>query len=191
MRYVLIAAIVAGLGVVGGAEPKEPAFTSKTFQDILGRVMKRDKDTDAILLIKPKEDAPSAPYGLEFSIRPARDENSVNIVIYRNAKVEWIYERYLLKADDAIRKELQNQKKLVAAEEKAHKQYVEEQTKRIPELTGGKLKYGMSREQVESVMGKPNSTNEAQLAGSFGLSYPDMNLWFTDERLVEVRLTKK
>jgi hypothetical protein len=194
MRYVLIAAIVAGFGVVGGAEPKDPAYTSKTFQDILGRVITRDKDTDAILLVKRKEDAPAAPYpySLRFSIRADQEGNgNVDIVIHGDVKWDKTYERYFLKADDAIRKELGNQKKLEAAKEMAHKKYVEEQTKRIHELTGGKLKYGMSREQVEAVMGKPSRFEDAQ--ASFGLFYPGMVLWFSNsgEGLDDVRLTKK
>ena len=194
MRYVLIAAIVAGLGVVGGAEPKEPAFTSKTFQDILGRVMQRDKETGAILVVKPKEDAPAAPWGqtgLRLSIAPGFDGSNVEIRIYYKGMGERIYELYLLKADDAIRVELGNQEKLAAVREKAHQKYVEEQTKRIAELTGGKLKYGMSRQQVEAVMGKPSEFKEAQAGGSFGLSYPGMLLWFSDKRLDEVTMTKK
>jgi hypothetical protein len=193
MRYVLIAAIVAGLGAVGGAESKETAFTSKTFQDILGRVMQRDKETGAILLVKPKEDAPPAPWGLNglsLSIA-ALDRNNVEIRIYYKGMGERTYELYLLKADDAIRVELGNQEKLAAVRERAHQKYVEEQTKRIAELTGGKLKYGMSRQQVEAVMGKPSEYKEAQAGGSFGLSYPGMLLWFSAERLDEVTLTKK
>ena len=191
MRYVLIAAIVAGLGAVGGAKPKEPAFTSKTFQDILGRVMQRDKETGAILRVKAKEDAPAPhPYGLEFTIR-AEEKDVVSIVIDGGVMNNRTYERYLLKADDAIRKELGNQEKLAAVREKAHQKYVEEQTKQVPELTGGKLKYGMSRQQVEAVIGKPNEFKEGQAAGSFELSYPGMDLWFWDQHLDKVRLTKK
>lgn len=169
----------------------QPEFVSQTFKEIQSRVIRRDANSGAILEVKVKEDSPKLGFGLNFSI--AEDAGDVVIVLSRNLKTgDGVYEKYRLRMDDALRQELQNQKKLKELLAAQEKKYREAQTKKIAELTGGQLKFGMSFTAVEAIKGKaPKGLFGAAEFGTFTWIYPDMKLRFVRESLNDVELTKQ
>lgn len=166
-------------------EPVKPAKKaaseprSATFTDILRRVSLRDKDSGAILSVRTKEDSPGRGRGdLAFRISPSRDEKSVEIELTVQSKTRVVYEAYQLAIDPAIRAELaklelmEKQQAARAVKEQA------EQTERIARLSAGKLRRGMTREEVIAAWGEPSEFISATQAGSFILKYPGFILRF-------------
>ena len=174
-----------------GHAAETPKFQSKTFQDILARVARRDKDSGAIIAVGIKPDAPLLGSQLNFSIDELPHEKAVVIVLFRNLKAgDGVYEKYRLREDDAIAQELCNQKKLVADNLARHRKFEERQTQKIQKLTKGTLKFGMNEEEVRKIKGEPTRVDSAQAAGSSTMVYPDMKLWFDNFRLQGVEINK-
>ncbi|MEW6359981.1 MAG: hypothetical protein AB1696_26830 [Planctomycetota bacterium] len=193
MRAIWLAVIVGLCGICAGAE--ETKSVSPTFQDILSRVTQRDKESGAILEVKPKPDAPPLRIGsgLELSFQEGREGNEVEVVLtHRGWKLgDRVYETYRLKTDDAIRQEILNQKRYQERQAELETKRHEGQRKKIAELTHGKLIYGMTPAEVEAVKGKPDHQADAQAVGTFLWDYPDMGLFFTAGRLDDVKLKQK
>jgi hypothetical protein len=153
----------------------EPAQTpSPTFADILSRVVLRDKDSGAILTVKMKEDAPQhgSRSELNFKMEEKPGDQSVVIELSPPSMVSDVCEQYQLQIDPSIREEL-DKLKLMQKQgvEKAIKMK-KEQTERIEKLSDGKLKYGMTEQEVIAVLGKPKGEFRGyQHAGRFRLEY--------------------
>lgn len=194
MKTISLVAVVALLTVcrVGqAAEP--PKFVSATFQDILSRVMRRDAGSGAIMEVKAKEDAPQLPFGLNFTVEETPHQNEVVVVIWRNLKTDGVYEKYRLKMDDAIQQELRNQKRFHELQKEREKKALEERAKKIEQLTGAKLRYGMTPKEVEVINGKPPIVETIKPRGAAGLPfdafiwvYPNLNLHFYSGMLTDV-----
>ena len=88
---------------------------SPTFAEILTRVAERDKDTGAILTVKPRVDAPPRNFGLDFSMTEVPFAGEVVIIVEERLKSgDGVFEKYRLTIDDAITKELANRKRYAA-----------------------------------------------------------------------------
>lgn len=92
-----------------------------------------------------------------------------------------IYERYKLMIDASIRAELDKLK--VMREQAAVKaaKLRKERTERIEKLTDGKLRYGMTRQEVIAAWGEPKAPAPGpgyQQAGRFDMEYKDYTLQF-------------
>lgn len=155
---------------------EEPKFVSTTFQDIQSRVTQRDGESGAILFVKAKVDAPSE-HLLNFSI----EQHSYEAVIVLSLKLltDGVYEKYHLRLDDAMREEIQKQKRLKELQAERIAKSVVEQKKEITELSGGKLSYGMSYKQVVKAIGKPDKDDVDQSDKYLKAFYPGMALFFT------------
>lgn len=166
---------------------EETKYVSSTFQEIQKRA-NRDPECGAIISVQCKEDAPRHDYPLDFSIDKAPGDEVIIVLSINLLAGDGVYEKYLLRIDDAIRQELQNQERLkkVQAERKA--KAIEESKKKINEISGGKLSYGMSLEDVTAVKGKPVKVEQWQAYGAFTAIYPDMKLFFWETRLANIEL---
>jgi hypothetical protein len=110
MRIFLMMALLGLINLAYAAE--EPKFVSKTFQETQSRVMRRDAECGAILKVKVKEDAPEILSDLDFSIKEVPNANEAVIKLSRKRMSgDGVYEMYYLRVDDAMRQELQNQKR--------------------------------------------------------------------------------
>ena len=104
-------------------------FVSPTFDEILTRMTKRDEKTGAILTVKRKTDAPqnqatiaNALPDLNFSITQTDDGKNVVITLSSQiGDVETVYERYILRLNVAMRRELNFQKLYQDAQKTASK----------------------------------------------------------------------
>ena len=102
---------------------------SPTFAEILTRVAKRDEATGAIITVRRKTDAPQNQAGtanilpdLNFSLTETDDGKNVIIVLSDKIGAGAnVYERYILRMDNAMRKELNLQKQMQAAQKTAPK----------------------------------------------------------------------
>jgi hypothetical protein len=93
-----------------------PKTVSPTFADLLTRVTRRDKETGAILEVRAKDDAPRRNFGLTFSISEVPYAGEAVVVVAEELKAgDGVFEKYRLRIDDAIRQELDNQKRYAAA----------------------------------------------------------------------------
>lgn len=183
--------VLLGLANVAQATD-EPKFVSKTFQEIQSRVLRRDAESGAILQVKVKEDAPQLSFGLDFTIEEMPDGRDAIVVLSRNLKAgDGVYEKYLLRLDDALRQELQNQKRVKELRVERNTKNIEEQKKKITELSGGKLSYGMSLEEVVKVKGQPQNVHSWQAAGAFIAIYPGMSLDFWAMKLTRAELARE
>lgn len=170
----------------------EPKFVSKTFLEIQSRVLRRDAESGAILQVKVKEDAPRLSFGLDFTIDEIPNDREAIVVLSRNLKAgDGVYEKYRLRLDDALRQELKNQKRLKELEVERSAKNIEEQKKKITELSDGKLSYGMSLEEVVKVKGQPQKVRSWQAAGAFTAIYPDMGLDFWAMKLTRAELARE
>jgi hypothetical protein len=151
---------VLGEGPVPTATTVHTAYVSVTFQNILSRVVARDKETNAITKVAPKEDAPQNQSDLDFSITQDTTREEVRVVVSEHTMIGRTYEQYLLRMDDAIREELKKANRLRAALARKENERIDQQNKKIGELTGGRLRYGMSQNEVEGAMGKPDKVVE-------------------------------
>jgi hypothetical protein len=164
---------------------EEPNFVSATFQDILARVVRRDKDSQAIVTVKRKADAPQSGT-LNFSIvQVPHDENEAVVTLSINLKAgDGVYEKYRLKIDEAIRRELNNQKRMADLERERLVKEFEQRKKNIVELSGGTLREGMTLEEVVKVKGQPKQIEPIVYGGAmarlpeFKAIYADMEIIF-------------
>lgn len=190
MKRFLLCAVVGLFAMSDVAQAAEaPKFVSATFKEILSRVIRRDKDSQAILRVKGKEDA-KKDLGLSFSISeildtPRHDEAYVTLRVNLKAG-DGVYERYRLRIDSAVRQELNNQNRMVAlARERSIKEFARKRQE-IVDRSGGTLTYGMTLEEVIKVKGQPEKVElvvskglAAMLRGSqITASYPDMKITF-------------
>jgi hypothetical protein len=169
-------------------------FVSATFQDILARVVDRHHKTGAIFSVKAKQDAPEVSVSLSFSIEAVPQHNEVIITLSENlGKRQRIYEQYRLKVDKATQRELDNWARYKQMVEDNRKEREKAQSERIQKLTGGKLKFGMSTQEVIAIKGQPLPEQRPRLRAydGFTMIYPDMKLEFVDSRLDDVRLTQE
>ncbi len=195
MKIMSLVAVAALLTVCRAGQATEPPkFVSATFQDILSRVIRRDKDSEAIMEVKAQKDAPQRVSGLNFTIEEQPSQNEVVVVIWRNLKTSGgVYENYCLIMDDAIREELRNQKRFQELQKERITKALEERAKKIEQLTEGKLKYGMTPDEVAAIKGKPAAVDEIEPRGAAGLPfnafiwiYPNLKLHFYGGILVDV-----
>jgi hypothetical protein len=183
------------IGLLFAVPPPAPGQeVSRTFADILSRVIQRDKDSGAILRVNPKADAPQeGKMALSFSMKEhasandAKVERSVVIELATVAKNRQVYERYLLVMDEKMQAELAKLELLRQQTVEKEKQQAQEQARQIKELTNDKLHRGMTEEEVIAVLGKPQERNLAQAVGNFGLAYENYSLFFRKNRLAEIQ----
>jgi hypothetical protein len=181
-------ALLLGLACTVSAA-KDAPFVSKTFQEIQSRVESRDPESRAILQVKTKEDAPQVYGHLSFSIVKDVNADEVAIRLYRPFKRHVIYEEHLLRVDDAIRQELENQQRHLKVTAERTARDFEEQKKQIAEYSGGLLSYGMSPEEVVKIKGEPERVLDfamvAQLQppNTFIALYADMALHYRGGKL--------
>ncbi|KAF0250037.1 MAG: hypothetical protein FD167_562 [bacterium] len=189
LQVIVLINLLIFSNIVQAAEDK---FVSVTFQDILNRVIGRDKESGAILEIKVKEDSPQLNFGLSFNIEEVPNQNEVIIILYRNLKAgDGVYEKYRLRIDDAICRELENQKYFYQLQTEHKKKFQENLTKKITELTKGVLEYGIPCSKVQTIKGKAISIlASAAAAGNFTWVYPDIKLHFVGGTLQDVELIK-
>src|ERR1039458_6097061 len=164
------------------------------FNEILRRIPRRDPESHAILQVRPRQ-GPGVPQDLwaNFRIQELASSNEVRITLW-SAKMssDVIWETHTLTIDDAIRKELENQRRHKTIVAEREKRQAESSAKRIDELTGGKLKYGMTLQEVKAVMGEPTYPRRlAQYAGHFRVDYPDVSLVFQRIRLSDAAARKE
>src|SRR5262245_15579675 len=165
----------------------EPSFVSRTFAEILERVSERDSESGAILTVQPKDDSPRINYGLSFSMTKVPGANEVVIQLGIALKSgDGVYERYHLRMDDAMRKELALLEKHAEVQKKRAAAAVTNATAKIETVTRGKVRYGMMRDEVEKILGKPKEFVSAQAFGSFSLVYPTYRLGFWMNGLLSV-----
>lgn len=175
-------AIVLGAATCGPSPAAAPQpKVSQTFAEILTRVVARDKDSGAILRVKMKADAPQVLHGeLLFEMHEEPNTDSVVIQFSTQTMTLNVYEMYRLVVDQNIREELANLKLMQAQGVEKARQLQQEQAARIERLTNGKLKYGMTREEVIAVLGQPKAQPPGpgfQEAGRFTLEY---NAYYLD-----------
>lgn len=169
-----------------------PKYVSATFQEILGRVESREKESGAIMTVKPRADAPRLGFGLRFSLVKEKDGDTISLSLERRWMTHIdVFERYLLRIDDAIREELGKQEKLRLLTIERERQYLEAGKQHIDKLLQGKLHAGMSREEVEKVIGKPEALESAQAAGYLSMIYPGFTLYFHPSGLVDAVARKE
>jgi hypothetical protein len=164
----------------------EPSFVSRTFAEILERVSERDSESGAILTVQPKDDSPRINYGLSFSMTKVPGDEVVIQLEIALKSGDGVYERYRLRMDDAMRKELALLEKHAEVQKKRAAAAVSEATAKIEKVTRGKVRYGMTRDEVETILGKPKEVVSAQAAGSISLVYPTYRLGFWMNRLQSV-----
>jgi hypothetical protein len=188
-----IAMLCLLIGTIGNLHADEPPkYVSATFQEILSRVDYRDKESGAILSVKPKSDAPRLGYGVQFSIRKEEDDDVVSIVMERRLMTHVdVFERYLLRIDDAIREELGKQERFQQLAAERQRQYLEAGKQHIETVTHGKLHAGMSPSQVITLLGKPETTMVEQAVGYCSLMYGAYTLYFHPSGLVDAVIRKE
>jgi hypothetical protein len=174
-------------------EAAQPRKVSRTFADLLVRVVQRDKDSGAILRVKPKDDAPPpGKMDLHFSMQERPDytgggvERSVVIELSTPTMDRQVYERYILVIDEKMQAELAKLKTMKQQAVEEEKRQAREQAERIKELTNGKLQFGMTEGEVIAALGKPKERYLAQAMGNFGLTYESYSLFFRQNRLAEI-----
>lgn len=173
---------------------EKPQYTSVTFQDILSRVALRDETSDAILTVKSKDDCALQDSYLNFSIKQDRDGDIVIQLYVNNMINNSIYESYRLQIDNAMQIELDKQKRYQEVQEERAKEWQAKRAKDIEQLTGGKLKLGMTEEQVKAVKGEPVTTEQpvvqSILSDAIIWVYPDMKIYFQHGTLQDVEAVK-
>ncbi|WP_437227433.1 hypothetical protein SH661x_000347 [Planctomicrobium sp. SH661] len=187
---------------------REPAYVSRTFQDIQDRVITRDPETKAILRVRTAFDAPAVTE-LSFKIIPIpadhlavyrgllgetkglieipHDGEAIVTLSREDSPGKGIYEQYRLRLDDALREELKNQERYQQLRRERQIEGLKKITEDIERLSGGKLRYGMTVGEVEAIKGKPLKVNIWMQAGSFDLIYQDIQLNFHMSRLSHIR----
>jgi hypothetical protein len=175
-------AIVMLLACIDAPAAEPPEFVSATYQDILARVVERDKSTGAILTVKARSDSLGAR--LHFSIEEARPEDEVVVVLSWNNKInDGVYEKYRLRTDRALRDELAKQKAYMREATVRGQQAREEQARAVDLATGGRLQMGMPQGDVERIQGKPLRIEHGLVAAALSDDaiwvYPELRLHFS------------
>lgn len=184
MRCFAIVLLAAGLASSAWAERLAPTpNTSKTFSELLARVVERDEKTGTILKVRPRADAPADAGNLEFAMRAHKDEANVIIELSTAGKGGEVYERYVLVIDKAIREEWDRLKAQQKARAERDAKEAALQKELIKRLTNGKASVGMTEAEVTAALGKPKSKSYAQAAGGFALDYGAYTLTFRQGRL--------
>lgn len=175
-------------------------YVSVTFQDILSRVVSRDKDSGAILIVKPKKDSSSKTVILSLSLTQGLEDETIVLLKYNNILNNGIYEKYRLRTDDAMREEMKRLERYQQALADKAKKREEQLALEITKKTSGILRYGMTVAEAEAIKGKPVSSERVPTqhitftlipgTGSYAshgyeaqLVYPDMTLYFMDGNL--------
>jgi hypothetical protein len=195
MRRFYLFALITLFTLHGATQAAEKSsYVSATFQDILSRVVERDKTSGAILRVRTKDDSAIHAASLNFSIKQDRTGDVVVVLYLNNMINDGIYEKYRLKMDNAMQEELGNQGRYQEVLKERAKKELERRAKEIAQLTGGKLKYGMSPAEVEAVKGKPSKTErpieQALFSDAITWIYPDMKLFFRGSILQNVEVLK-
>lgn len=176
--YVLAPIVAGTLSALCIAEERPDPAASPTFQDVVRRVEARDPDSGAITDVRPRDDAPRYGGGrLNFAIQQ-RGEDEVIIVLTAHTMTADVFEQYRLKVDPALRAELARQKMYAQQQEQKHQAWVVAQRAKIPAVTGGRLQYGMSPDEVKKALGTPKAEHVWQKAGGLSLVYDDLTLTF-------------
>jgi hypothetical protein len=187
--YVLTPIVVGTLSALCIAEERPDPSASATFQDVLRRVEVRDQDSGAILDVRARDDAPRRVGNLQFAIRQRGDDEVIIVLTARSMTAD-VFEQYLLKIDPALRAELARQKTYAQQQEQKKRMWEEAQRVKVPAVTGGRLRFGMSPADVKNVLGTPKQENVWQKAGGLTLEYDDLTLTF-DGGLVDVEKPTK
>jgi len=185
--YLLSPVVVGTLSVMCAAAEQPAAPVSATFQNVLRRVEQRDPDSGAIMEVRPRDDAPR--YGnqtLKFAIQQQGDDEAT-VVLTAHTMTADVYEQYRLKLDAPMREELARQELYRQQQAEKHLRWVEAQKLKIPALTGGRLRFGMSPGEVKKLLGTPTGEHVWQKAGGLTLVYGGMSLTF-DGGLTDVQL---
>ncbi len=165
-----------------------PAEPSATFTDILSRVAERDPDTQAILHMNLRPDAPAPSRPNEkfiLTINKSRGENDYYVRIYPAGYLAFTdYESYILKPDPRIELEV---KRLGAYEHKLYLKAKAAGEANIAKFGQGKLKYGMSIADVEKITGPSQGYNLWQAGGYTENIYTLCNCIFYCDLLVNAR----
>lgn len=131
-------------------------YISYTFQDILKRVSSREKQTGAIMEIKPRDDGPPLGYGLRLRMKKHAHEDIADVTLFRNLKTgDDIFEHYQLRIDKAMRLELLKLQRFEDAQAAEEKHRYAKLAQEIQELSNGTLKQGMTVEEVQERKGDP------------------------------------
>jgi hypothetical protein len=163
-------------------------FVNKTFQQIQKRAEKRDAETGAILTVAPSEDAPTPRGSLVFNIAETPDAGVYVVTISQPLKsAHGIYEQYRLRADQALRQELQKQKRHRELEQQ---RLTQKQKQNIAALSDDKLQHGMTEEQVIALWGKPQNIEHKQSVGAFIAIYAKARLHFQQDRLCDMETSE-
>jgi len=194
----IIFPVIALLLLCGPTKAQESSnYVSSTFQDILSRVVKRDKASGAILIVKPKSDVANPGITLRLSITPGRKADETVIILECNNMLnDGIYEKYRLRTDTAMREEIKRQALYQHNWDEQAKKQEEQLARKIEEKTSGApLHYGMTVAEVKEIKGEPVSiervptqqfvwTDELnKFKGYINLIYPDMILYFVNNNL--------
>lgn len=197
MAFILAVAVGVSptMAALASGVMKQPSahttpYVSSTFQDILKRVSSREKQTGAIMEIKPREDGPPLGYGLRLRMKKHDHEDIADVTLFRNLKTgDDIFEHYQLRIDKAMRLELLKLQRFEDAQAAAEKQRYAALAKEIQRLSKGTLKQGMTVEEVQELKGEPLATPPGfqppppPQAAAFAphpdiVHYPDMTLYF-------------
>jgi len=176
--YVLAPIVAGTLSALCIADERPDPAASATFQDVVRRVEARDPDSGAILEVRARDDAPRyGGGGLNFAIQQ-RGKDEVVIVLSARTMTGDVYEQYLLKLDPALRAELARQKLFAEQQAQKHQAWVVAQRAKIPAVTGDRLQFGMSPDEVKKALGTPKAEHVWQKAGGLTLVYDDLTLTF-------------
>lgn len=190
LRLLILIVVCASARPLSADDSDTPA--NPLFQEILTRVTERDRDTDAILMVKAREGCSRHPHNLNFSIEQERSHDTVVIVLHWNNKTnDGVYEKHRLVIDAAIRTELANQKNFQIKLEKLGAAYSEVRDKRFNQITGGRVRYGMTPNEVEQQLGKPSTVTryagaELTLGTRDTWNYQDFRILFHDDRATNI-----
>ena len=170
------------------AKTDTPKYVSQTFQDILNRVVERDKESGAILQVMSKEDSPAPRFYLEFSLVKDGPRDEAVVILKRSTRTETgVFEMYRLRIDTAMQEELEKQHELLVDQEKHAVASRAKRGDKIANLTDHQLKVDMKSSQVKSIKGKPQRV-QASDASSMIWIYDDMVLHFQRGLLMDVGL---
>lgn len=170
----------------------KPLYVSETFREVLKRVSRRDRESQAILEVKAKDDSPMKGSGLLFRLEKFQYQNEVLVTLYRNFKTgDDVFEQYRLRMDGAMRLELLNLQRFAETQAAAAKKLQEDRSKQVETATQGKLKAGMTTAEVIRILGKPLPKQgpeplRAQADMTTSMEYPGMTLIFELGKLQRV-----
>jgi len=163
---------------------------SVAFGEFLKREGVRDTETGAILRVRPKQERFTDNFPLDCSIRPLPVTNDVRqfeIVLTVHSRTgNEVHERLVFDSEPALLTEVARQTRFTQLAPERERRVRDTQTRKIASMTGGTLKYGLTREQVAEVRGKNwKHGNQMQKGGAFEMCYEDMTFFF-DPVLVDL-----